>query len=88
MIFWKLTNEDVSSTKQEVRREEGDPVEGDGLQPDGASAQVKDEDQRTAQAEVGRATVDDDPVMALGRGNTHELTATPQLLLTLALSVC
>lgn len=46
-------------------REEGDAVEGEGLHAAGAPRQVKDPDHHTAQAEVHRSTVHDDPVMAL-----------------------
>lgn len=46
-------------------REEGDTIEGEGLQAARAPRQVKDPDHHTAQAEVDRPTVHNDPVMAL-----------------------
>lgn len=76
---FKLTDEHIPDTEQKVGREEGDTVEGERLQAARASRQVKDPDHHTAQAEVDRPTVHNDPVMAL-RGNwgrpgtvTHQL---------------
>lgn len=46
-------------------REEGDAVEGEGLQAAGAPGEVKDPDHHAAQAEVDRSAVHDDPVVAL-----------------------
>lgn len=45
--------------------EEGDAVEGEGLQVARAPSQVEHPDMSTAQAEVDGPTVHDDPVMAL-----------------------
>jgi len=61
----KLTNQHVPHTQEKVCGEEGDAIEGEGLQASRAPRQVKDPDHRTAQAEVDRPTVHDDPVMAL-----------------------
>lgn len=61
----RLTDEHIPDTEQEVCREEGDPVEGEGLQAVGAARQVEDPDHHAAQAEVHRPTVHNNPVMAL-----------------------
>lgn len=60
-----LTDEQIPDTQQEVCREEGDSVKGEGLQAAGSAGQVQDPDHGAAQAEVDRPTVDDDPVVAL-----------------------
>lgn len=46
-------------------REEGNSIEGERLQVAGTAGEVKDPDQHTAQAEIHRSAVHDDPVMAL-----------------------
>lgn len=65
VTFEKPTNKHISDTKQEVCREEGDSIEGERLQAARASREVKDPDHHTAQAEVHRPTVHNDPVVAL-----------------------
>lgn len=59
------TNEHVPDTEQEVYGEEGDSVEREGLQGARAGGQVEDPNHHTAQAEVNRPTVHNDPIMAL-----------------------
>lgn len=54
-------------------REEGDTIEGEGLQAARAPRQVKDPDHHTAQAEVDRPTVHDDPVMALFKSRQKDV---------------
>lgn len=54
-----------------MSREEGDTVEGEGLQAAGAPREVKDPDHHTAQTEVDRPTVHNNPVMALLK-NRHK----------------
>lgn len=61
----RLTNEHIPDTEQEVCREEGYSIEGEGLQAARASRQVENPDHHTAQAEVDRPTVHNNPVMAL-----------------------
>lgn len=63
----RLTDEHIPDTEQEVCREEGDSVEGEGLQAASAARQVEDPDHHAAQAEVDRPTVHNNPVMALLR---------------------
>ena len=60
-----LTDEHVSGAEQELSWEEGDAVEGEGLEAAGAAGQVKDPDEDAAQAEVHRPAIHDDPVVAL-----------------------
>lgn len=61
----RLTNEHIPDTEQEVCREKGDSIEGEGLQAARVPRQVEDPDHHTAQAEVDRPTVHNNPVMAL-----------------------
>lgn len=69
----RLTDEHIPDTEQEVCREEGDSVEGEGLQAASAARQVEDPDHHAAQAEVDRPTVHNNPVMALlGREDQRE----------------
>lgn len=65
MCVQKLTNEHIPETEQEVCREEGDSIEGEGMQAARACRQVKDPNHHTAQAEVDWPTVHNDPIMAL-----------------------
>lgn len=61
----KPTNEHIPDTEQEIYREESDSVERKRLQVARASGQVKDPNHHTAQAEVDRPAVHNDPIMAL-----------------------
>lgn len=63
----RLTDEHIPDTEQEVSREEGDSVEGEGLQAAGTARKVEDPDHHAAQTKVDRPTVHDNPVMALLR---------------------
>lgn len=67
-----LTDEHVSGTEQELSGEEGDAVQGEGLQAAGAPRQVKHPDEDAAQAEVHRPAVHNDPVVTLdSQGKTQ-----------------
>lgn len=48
-----------------MRREEGYSIERERLKVAGTTNKIKDPDQHTAQAEIHRPAVHDDPVMAL-----------------------
>lgn len=51
VLTWRerrLTDEQIPDTEQEVCREEGDSVEGEGLQAASAARQVEDPDHHAA----------------------------------------
>lgn len=73
--LWQ-TYEHVSGTQQKVGREEGHSIEGKRLQVAGTTGKVKDPDQHTAQAEIHRPAVHDDPVMALCKDIIQNLLRT------------
>lgn len=72
----RFTQQHISETKQEVRGKERDAVEGERLQAVRTARQIKDPDHHTAQAEVNRPTVHDDPIVTLFTEKWHKMSPT------------